>query len=203
MRTSSNTVTEINVSKLTVWHYCSVTGSALLTEETKEMNMEKNITLCPTALAIGIDARNSAHCARSQYLSRHPLAIEEAEAKPAKAKPTPVKPKAAKPVKADPKAPKPVKAPKAKAPASRLILKGNAPIRALLKDAAVSFGGTRLQPVGFDSYSAFLNGVPLKDGAAEVSLVPVKGNEPIKGCNVKLIVKDGVPTVTTTGKPAA
>lgn len=145
------------------------------------------VTKIAPALARGAEGKDSRNCRRS-------LELIAAGAKEA-AKPVKVKPKAV----AKPKAAKPVNA----TPASKLILKANKPIRAQLTEAAQSFGGTRLQPVGFDNYSAFLNGVSLdKDGNAEVSLVPVKGSSPIQGCNVKLTVKGGVPSVSKTGKPA-
>lgn len=88
-------------------------------------------------------------------------------------------------------------APKApRAPGAKLILKANKPVRALLTAACQAAGGTRLSPIGFASYTEFLGGVPLdKDGNAEVALIPVKGSDPVKGKNVKLIVKGGVPTV--------
>lgn len=75
---------------------------------------------------------------------------------------------------------------------SRLVLKQNAPVRKLLKEAAEAAGGNRLSPIGFDSYTAFLAGVPLDaQGNADVAFVPVKGNEPIRGKNVKLTIRGG------------
>lgn len=147
-------------------------------------------TIYAAALATGAYGKDSVHCRRSldmaagkcqpQYLPGDP-----AEATPKKerqvAKPTP-------------------KGEKVKS-RTRLVLKANKPIRAQLTEAANHLGGTRLQPVGFDNYSAFLNGFDLDaDGNAEVALIPIKGSEPVKGASVKLIVKGGVPSVTKVGK---
>jgi hypothetical protein len=75
---------------------------------------------------------------------------------------------------------------------TRLSLKQNKAVRALLTKAAQAAGATRLQPIGFKSYTEFLAGVPLDaNGNAEVVFVPVKGNAPIQGKNVKLTIAGG------------
>lgn len=149
-------------------------------------------TIIPAALANGAYGKDSIHCRRSldeaagrcvpQYLPGDEAAATPKKERAAR-KPTP-------------------KGATLKATA-RCVLKANKPIRAQLTEAAQKLGGTRLQPVGMDNYSAFLNGFALDaDGNAEVALLPIKGSEPIKGASVKLIVKGGVPSVTTVGKPA-
>lgn len=88
-------------------------------------------------------------------------------------------------------APKAAKAVKATTGA-KLALKQNKEVRGLLSAACAAAGGTRLQPIGFESYTAFLAGVPLDaEGNATVAFIPVKGPAPVAGKNVKLTIKGG------------
>lgn len=138
-------------------------------------------TQVPAQIASG--AEKETNCRRAQELNRR-ASKAAAPAKPAK------------PAKAKKAAAKPVTRKARFTPGTRIVLKANKPIRARLMAAATSLGGTRLSPVGFASYTDFLGGVTLdKDGNATVTLIPVKGSDPIRGKNVKLIVKGGVPSV--------
>lgn len=130
-------------------------------------------------LARGAEGKASTHCRKS---------LSDQKAARPKAEPEVTTAKVRKAVKkATPKA----KAPKA-ATGRKLILKANKEVRSLLTKAAQAAGGTRLTPIGFDSYSHFLNGIHLtKDGDATIVLIPVKGNEPIRGKNVKLNIRGG------------
>lgn len=134
--------------------------------------MAKPATIVPPALARGAEGKEaSTHCRKSlddQRKPRHAPEVRKAAAKKAAKKAT------------------------KKATGPKLSLKQNKEVRALLTKAAQALGATRLTPIGFDSYTAFLAGVPLDaDGGAVISFVPVKGNAPIAGKNVKLTIKDG------------
>jgi hypothetical protein len=159
-----------------------------LTENAKA-EMAKPVTVIPADIARGAEGKPTVHSRRSLEQQRgHTKPRQEPEVQVAKT------------VKAG-------KASKAKSSkgnvavskivanrkvGTRLSLKQNKEVRGLLTTAAQAVGGTRLQPVGFDSYTAFLAGVPLDaNGDAEVVFIPVKGNEPIKGKNVKLTIRGG------------
>lgn len=76
-------------------------------------------------------------------------------------------------------------------PGTKIILKGNKEVRAQLTAAAQKLGGTRLVPVGFDSYSAFLNGFDLnaeRMGDTIIEFYAVKGSERQPG-SVQLVVR--------------
>lgn len=139
------------------------------------------VTKIDPALARGAEGKCSVH-------SRRSLDERAGRVKP-RSEPEVEVAKVVKAAKAAPrKAKKAVKA----ARGSRLSLKQNVEVRKLLTAAANAAGGTRLTPIGFDSYSAFLAGVPLDaDGNADVVFVPVKGNAPIQGKNVKLTIRGG------------
>lgn len=143
----------------------------------------KNVTIVPAALANGAEGKGSVHSRKSlddQRAARRPKAEPEVTtAKVSKAIKKALTKRAGKKGKAQ------------RQPGSVLVLKQNKEVRALLTQAATAAGGSRLSPIGFASYTEFLAGVPLKDGAAEVVFVPVKGNAPIQGKNVKLTIKDG------------
>lgn len=139
------------------------------------------ITQVEAALARGAEGKASTNCRKS-------LADQKAARKP-RPEPEVAVAKVVKAAKASKaKATKPAR----RAAGSFLSLKQNAPVRKLLKEAAEAAGGNRLSPIGFDSYTAFLAGVPLDaQGNADVAFVPVKGNEPIRGKNVKLTIRGG------------
>lgn len=146
-------------------------NSKRLTDNAKA-EMAKPVTKIDPALARGAEGKVSTHSRKS---------LEDQRAK------APRKPKAEPEVKA-------VRARKANraAKGAKLSLKQNASVRTLLKKAAAAAGGTRLTPIGFASYTEFLAGVPLDaSGNAEVVFIPVKGNAPITGKNVKLTIRDG------------
>lgn len=136
------------------------------------------VTKVAPALARGAEGKEaSTHCRKS-------LDDQRVAAKPAK----PVRAPKPEP---EVKAKRAQKANKA-AKGAKLALKQNKEVRALLTKAAEAAGGTRLTPIGFDSYSAFLAGVPLDaKGNAEVVFIPVKGSTPITGKNVKLTIAGG------------
>jgi hypothetical protein len=140
--------------------------------------MAKPATVIEPALARGAEGKSSVHSRKSlddQRTARRPRSEPEVTT--------------AKVVKAA-KASK--KAAKRPAKGSRLSHKQNKEVRALLTSAATAAGATRLTPIGFASYTEFLSGVPLDaDGHAEVVFIPVKGNSPITGKNVKLSIKGG------------
>lgn len=154
--------------------------------------MPKNtneITKVDPALANGAFGKDAIHSRRSlEERKGRTTPRSEPEVKAAKAKKAPTK-------KAAPKAPK----------GNRLSLKQNAPIRSQLKEAAQKLGGTRLQPIGFASFTEFLAGVPLDaDGNAEVTFIPVKGSEPVQGAgSVVLTITARVAKVTTKPTKAA
>lgn len=150
------------------------------------MTKRDGITVCPTALANGAYGKDSIHCRRSLDIAAGkcvPQFLPGADLI------------AATPKKATPATPKGKKLVAGK----RLVLKANKPIRLQLTEACQKLGGTRLQPIGFPSYTDFLGGIPLDaEGNAEVALIPVKGSEPLQGAgSVKLIVIDGVPRIAT------
>lgn len=139
------------------------------------------VTKCPTGIAMGLEGPGGENSRRAlQNVRGQTTPRQEPEVQVAKV------------VKAG-KATKPAKkAAKAAPKGSTLSLKQNAEVRSLLTKAAQAAGGTRLSPVGFASYTDFLAGVPLDaDGNAEVVFIPVKGNAPIQGKNVKLTIKAG------------
>jgi hypothetical protein len=134
----------------------------------------KQPTILEPALANGAEGQGSVH-------SRKSLEDRRAKAKPAR------KPRPEPEVKA-------VRARKANraAKGAKLALKQNREVRALLTKAAQAAGASRLSPIGFASYTEFLAGVPLDaNGNAEVVFVPVKGNAPVAGKNVKLTIVGG------------
>ena len=134
----------------------------------------KQPTIIEPALARGAEGKPSTH-------SRKSLEDQRAKAKPIR-KPRP---------EPEVKAKRAQKANRA-AKGAKLALKQNKEVRALLKKAAEAAGGSRLQPIGFASFTEFLAGVPLDaNGNAEVVFVPVKGNAPIQGKNVKLSISNG------------
>lgn len=134
---------------------------------------ERPAKVIEPALARGVEGKPSVH-------SRKSLEDQKAKRPSRKPKPEP-----------EVKAKRAQKANRA-AKGAKLALKQNKEVRALLTKAAQAAGATRLQPIGFTSYTEFLAGVPLDaNGNAEVAFVPVKGNAPIQGKNVKMIINGG------------
>jgi hypothetical protein len=132
----------------------------------------KRPTIVEPALARGAEGKASTHSRKS---------LEDQRAKqPRKPRPEP-----------EVKAVRARKANRA-AKGAKLALKQNREVRALLTKAAQAAGATRLTPIGFASYTEFLAGVPLDaNGNAEVVFIPVKGNAPVTGKNVKLTITGG------------
>lgn len=149
------------------------------------------VTKCDAALARGAEGKESTHCRKSLTDQRAARPKVEPEVTTAKAKKA-IKRAAPKGNEAAVRRAVKASFKKIKAPATRLSLKQNREVRDLLTKAAQAAGGTRLTPIGFDSYTTFLAGVPLDaDGNATVVFVPVKGNSPVTGKNVKLTIKGG------------
>ena len=139
-------------------------------------------TKIETAMANGTNARNAPQSAAAQKAR----STKKAPAKKAPARKKGATGNAKKNV---------AKAKKAKA--NRLILRTDSGFRAKLTAAAKELGGSRLMPVDFPSYTAFLAGVPLDaKGNAETVLHPMKGKEQQPG-KVTLVVKDGAPSIRT------
>ena len=152
--------------------------------------MTREVTKCPTVLATGAYGRDSTHCRRSLDIAAGKCTPQFMPGEIVADTP-----------KKERKATKPTVKGQKLVAGKRLVLKANKPIRLQLTEAAQKLGGTRLQPVGFASYTEFLGGVPLDaEGNAEVALLPIKGAEPIKGASVKLTVTAGVPKIATVGK---
>lgn len=81
---------------------------------------------------------------------------------------------------------------------SKIIIKTNKEVRAQLTAAAQKLGGTRLEPVGFDNYSAFLNGFELnaeRGGDTLIEFYAVKGKERQPG-GVQLEVRGSDRSIT-------
>lgn len=145
------------------------------------------VTKVPAALAYGLDVHSARNCAdRIKDVRQSERAKAKADA------PTAANPLAA----ASEFFSKAVKAAPTKIAGPRLILKTNKEVRAQLTEAAKALGGNRLIAKGYESYTAFLNGIERNQyGSTIVHLQAVKGSTVLPG-TIELMEHLSVITVT-------
>lgn len=147
-----------------------------------EAMLDAKVTKVPAGLAVGAHGKDAVHSRKSLDDQRHPVKAPKDEPEVAVTKK--------------------LRAPKATSTApkgNKLILKANAPVRAQLMALCKKMDGTRLQADGFASYTEFLGGIPLTNGAARVTLRVMKGKAVYPGKVIVLEVKDGAINVRKGG----